>query len=461
MGTVNKLRLPVAILCVVSTVALWMGSGAGPATVAVMEPAVDGSSGFDKLAGMYDSETLWMVDRAYAAEASRSDDCIRAMGAANNTGFVDGSTVTVGALFPLTGNAGYYGAEATAITKMATADFNDYLAGLDASWRLEVDVRDTATDPPSALAAIEELHDIGVNTVIGPVTSANVEAVMAYANQNDMLVISPGSSAPELAVPGDNVYRLAPDDRGQSVALVKLLEDAGIGALVVVWRGDAYGDGVRDAVVGDFGGVIHGGIRYTPDTDHMGLEALLLTEQVREAIDTYGADRVAVLMVSFEESIDLASVSAMRPALDDVRWFAAESVAQYFSLTEDPVASAFAESVNLTAAGILLDRGGLYDDIGAALSENLGWQPSSLAYTAYDSVWLVGLAMIEANGADIGETLPCVVSGYDGAYAYSGFNEAGDLPPVNHAVLSVIGGQWVHVATHLADGNTIEDITGR
>ena len=110
---------------------------------------------------------------------------------------------------------------------------------------------------------IHALHARGADIVMGPVISASVSSIVSYANDNNMIVIAPVSSSPALAIPGDSVFRLAPDDRNQGRAVGAMLQDAGVDALVPVWRGDTYGDGLRDAAAADFesrGGTTYDGI---------------------------------------------------------------------------------------------------------------------------------------------------------------------------------------------------------
>lgn len=49
------------------------------------------------------------------------------------------------------------------------------------------------------------------------------------------------------------------------------------------------------------GGTMYAGLRRSPDAQDLSLEGTLLGKQVREASKLYGADGVAVLMISFDE----------------------------------------------------------------------------------------------------------------------------------------------------------------
>ena len=369
--------------------------------------------------------------------------------------------VVVGGLFPLTGEISSGGAEGKAAIELGIRDFNSYLRAQGAGWQLVMVAENTATDPAVALTKIKALHEKGITTILGPMASANVERVKDYADHNDMLVLSCCSSAPELAIAGDSVYRLVPDDMGTGAAVGKLLADSGIEVLVPIWRGETLGDGIWKSVTHDFesrGGVVHAGVRYSPVTQDLLLEVAVLNKYVRETVNHYGANKVAVMMISFDESVRLARAASLFDTLDDVRWFASESVSLTDSLTNDRTASGFAGMVNLTMARIATIHGEQYERVTATLAEELGWDPHAIAYPAYDSVWLVGKSIIESNSTNATEirgVLPAVAAGYSGALHSTKLNDAGDLLPTDRCISRIIDGVWTDVGMYSAATDTL------
>jgi branched-chain amino acid transport system substrate-binding protein len=81
-----------------------------------------------------------------------------------------------------------------------------------------------------------------VRIVIGPATSAAVKAVKDFADENDVLLISHSSTAPSLAIAGDNLFRFVPEDRQQGEAIAKKMWNDGIPIVVPMWRNDIYGN---------------------------------------------------------------------------------------------------------------------------------------------------------------------------------------------------------------------------
>lgn len=132
-----------------------------------------------------------------------------------------GDILTVGALLPLSGALASYGEEAEAALKIAAEDANKELAESGSSKRVALVIEDTRTDPGVALEKPQALAASGIRIVIDPATSAEMAAVRQYANENDVLIVSIGSTAPDLAIPGDNVIRLVPDDIRQAEVLAR------------------------------------------------------------------------------------------------------------------------------------------------------------------------------------------------------------------------------------------------
>ena len=373
----------------------------------------------------------------------------------------DAGPVKIGGLFPLTGGLNSTGIEGRAAAELAITDFNAYLAERGAGWWLEMVVEDTATDPAVSLEKVEKLHEEGIVAMLGPMASDNVQGVKEYADQSGVLIFSCCSSAPALAVAGDSVYRLAPDDSGLGSAIGRLAEHNGIEALVPIWRGEAYGDGLWLAVADDFesrGGAIHAGVRYSQTAQDLSMEVALLNKQVREAVGVYGADRVAVLMISFEEYIEIIRTAADHGALEDVVWLASESATITEAPASDDTAARFAEMVDLTAIQIMTAPGPEHGRVTEALARETGRDPRATSYHVYDSVWILGRAIVEAgstDAADIKRALPGAAAEHSGALLSTDLNEVGDLLPTDYRIVRVSDGDWAVAGNYSARTDTV------
>lgn len=362
--------------------------------------------------------------------------------------------VIIGLMIPVTGGIETSGNEAFIASNLAISDFNDHLKQMGAEWWLDPLPYDTEADPETARSVIEAIHSKGINLMVGPMTSANVAAVKPYADEHSLVVLSCCSSAPTLAVADDSVFRLVPDDRGQAVAIIKLLEERGIDVLVPIWRADTYGDGLVEAIRDRFeavNGTVHTGVRYSPFTDNLSLEVAILDKYLREVLNHHDASNVAVLMTSFEESVWVATEAARYDSLDDVAWFASESVTLDAAFTEDDVSGVFAEEVGMTAAELFVEHGQKHDAVINEIESHLDQQPSVIALASYDAIWVMGLAVLEANSTDpmlVREALPVVTKGFDGVLTYPGLSGVGDALPVGHSIVQVVQQTWIPVGKY-------------
>ncbi|HEY6165123.1 MAG TPA: penicillin-binding protein activator, partial [Nitrososphaeraceae archaeon] len=178
-------------------------------------------------------------------------------------------TVTIGALLPITGISSSLGESEVAALKIATKDINEYLSKTHSSIGIELVIEDTQSNPSISLERLKHLATKGIKIVIGPATSAAVQGVKDYADKNGIVLISPSSTAPSLAIAGDNLFRFVPDDRHQGEAIAKRMWDDGIRVIVPFWRTDVYGNDLVRATkqsLQELGGRVAEGVGYIPNT---------------------------------------------------------------------------------------------------------------------------------------------------------------------------------------------------
>src|SRR5438094_4726364 len=118
----------------------------------------------------------------------------------------------VGVLVSLTGSWSSLGQNTVAALQIAEEQIEAEAIRQHGGYRFHFFVRDTQLDPSQALDAITDLDRRGVKIVIGPQSSAEVAMIKPYADAHNILVISQGSTASSLAIPGDNIFRFCPND---------------------------------------------------------------------------------------------------------------------------------------------------------------------------------------------------------------------------------------------------------
>ena len=363
--------------------------------------------------------------------------------------------ITIGQLTPLTGDISYMGTQTDAASELAVEDFNRYLEERGEQWTLNMLTEDTATNPVQALEKLQALYSRDVGIVSGPLTSSNIRNIKGYAEANDMLIFGCCSTAPSLAVPGDNVFRLVPNERTQMGVAARLAVSDGIEALIPVWRGDAWGDGLEAAIREHFtslGGTVDDGIRYNPESAEFSVSASLLSDRIAELSAERGPEKVAVLLASFEsDGLQLIQAASQHENTSSVRWYGTDGSALSEAIAGDEIAGAFVNEVGFVSSLPAIPDNEKSDSLKARLSDELGIDPIVYAYTAYDVVWLLGLSILEAGGDDPGAVkaaLPSVAENYSGAIGGTALNDAGDLAGGNIAFWGVEDGKWKLSATY-------------
>ncbi|MFP4529058.1 MAG: ABC transporter substrate-binding protein, partial [Candidatus Kapaibacterium sp.] len=175
--------------------------------------------------------------------------------------------IKVGVLLSLTGDGASLGETARAAIEYAKHEIDDfvYLAGSEYSFN--VIIEDTETDTAVALQKLRGFAAQGINIVIGPQTSAEAAHIKAYADSNDILLVSPTSVAISLAIPNDNLFRLPTADNIQAEAMAALMRQDGIDRVVAVVRDDVWGRDLMNSFQDKFrgmGGDIHYAYFYDP-----------------------------------------------------------------------------------------------------------------------------------------------------------------------------------------------------
>jgi len=308
------------------------------------------------------------------------------------------STVKIGVLASLTGSGFSLGRNTVAALRIAAADLQNIHPQYNpVQYRFLV--RDTQHDPSRALNAIQDLNARGVKIIIGPQTSSEVAMIKPFADAHNILVISQGSTASSLAIPGDNILRFCPNDRREAEAIVALLQHDGIRAIVPLWRNDRGNNGLHDSVKIRFqalGGRVTAGFRYEPTTTDFSAATSSVASQIASLIrGGNNPSAVAVYMAGFDETVDVFHSAQGNPTLENTAWYGSDSIALSAALTGDSSAAGFAASVGLPSAifGLPDALRNRWQPIANEVEARTGIQPDAFALSAYDALFVVNLAL--------------------------------------------------------------------
>jgi branched-chain amino acid transport system substrate-binding protein len=369
------------------------------------------------------------------------------------------TTIVIGGLFSLTGDGATLGAASAAALDLAARDINQELDDLHLPYHVDTIVDDTQLTASVAATKLPHLVQHGAQIVIGPQSSAEAAAVVAYANAHDVILISQGSTASSLAIAGDNLFRLAPNDKLEGAAMAALMRADGIDTVLPFWRADAGNGGLHDSTKSSFqtaGGTVLTGVSYDPATTDFTASVTAAGAALRAAKAAHPTAKIAVYLASFEEAVAIFNLARLDTDLSAVRWYGGDGVTQSQAILANATAGQFAVSVSFTAPNVGLDAAtkDRWRPISDEIQTRVGFTPDAYSLSVYDAAWVGALSAVEVqlNDSALRASFVRNVQRYWGLTGPTALDDAGDRKFANFdfwTVKSVVGQlQWVRTAQY-------------
>ncbi len=366
-----------------------------------------------------------------------------------------GQTITIGELLDLSGSLSDQGKKAQDSSSLAVKDVNSALEATNCNLKFAVSVDDYAHDNAKALSGLQAFAASGISVVVGPLNSAAALYILDYANTHHIVLISPSSTSPTLALPNDYLFRTAPNDVAQGAADGRMLWDRGAKAVIIIEIHDAYGDGLANATATKFkslGGTVIDTIPYDES-------ATTFTSQVDQIYNDYTANNstkgpVAIDAISFQEfgtiiqEMNTAHSSLLNTAMP---WFGTDGEAQNSLIANSSntvgalvakvrlPSTLYASANNTKTLAFLNSFATAYPNVGC----------DTYCLGAYDDVWLGALATLQAGSTDGAKIQSVIASTALGMYGLTGpmaLQPSGDRIPTSYQIWKVIssgpGGDW-------------------
>jgi len=350
----------------------------------------------------------------------------------------------IGALLPITGELATFGENNREAVRIAVAEVNAYFQANGVNASIKLYEEDSATDPATALLKLQSLAAKGVKFVVGPMASSEVRQLSSYAEANKILIISPSSTAPDLGVSGDFIFRFCPNDTIQGPAIARAMFDRGVRYAVPIFRNDPWGQGLNTTIAAAFkklGGSVVPGIAYAPGegaTD-FAVETSTLATKVQDLVNTYGAGKVGVACIAFEEVVPLFLKAREHSVLWQVPWFGSDGTALSGKLKASALAAEFSTNptVNFVNPVFAASRSEKFTALRSKIITALGREPETYAYASYDAVWTIVYALLTVNKYDsdaVRKILPTITTDYFGASGRVLLNAAGDRASADYDI---------------------------
>jgi branched-chain amino acid transport system substrate-binding protein len=328
------------------------------------------------------------------------------------------------------------------IIDIMTPRMNDYLDMLGYDVDIEF-LNDHAQETPAIhLEKVQGFHSVGVDLVIGGRWSSQAQSALSYVNENEMLLFSPSSTSPLLAIPDDNLYRMCPTDVVQSDAIAEMLFTWGIEAVAVIQRVDPWADGIYNLLVGeleDRNMVTKDPawrVSYNPESKEFASDLETLEGIVQGMIAEYGAEKVGVLVIGFSEvAIMVSQAEPYDGIYNQVRWFGTDGTAIGQRLRDDsPAQSGHLQIPSTLAAPGISPK---FRELNATYFPIVGQVLGYYSACTNDIAWVLMQGVLESQGTVAADIIPFIDPITDNHYGASGWtklNADGDRFPPDYEI---------------------------
>ncbi|MBD3206998.1 ABC transporter substrate-binding protein [Candidatus Bathyarchaeota archaeon] len=351
---------------------------------------------------------------------------------------LDGQKIQVGYIVPTTATLE---TAQPLVKEIMEPDMNEYVERLGYDVEYEWLIDDAQGQAALHLEKVQGFKSMGVDVFIGATWSSMCQAALSYVNDNDMLMWSTGSTSPLLSIADDNFFRMCPTDLVQAPALSRMLESMGIKAVILIYRGDAWADGIVNIFAPMFeenGGVILEEIRYAGETTEFSNYLQTAENIAKDAVAEYGEGKVAVEVIAFAEYVTMITQAQDYPTLYSLPWFGNDgTVLSQQALDDAPEQAAHLKIYSTYAAPADTEKfNSLYDRFFSLVSQPFGYYSAC----AYDVGTLMSSTMLETQSTDAIDLVPLQrPKAYDqfGASGWNRLNEDGDRYASNYQIWAV------------------------
>lgn len=177
--------------------------------------------------------------------------CVALEEAGDETATQPATTIKIGSLLPLSGDGATYGIPLRRVEEMALEDANN--AGGVKNQKIEFVFEDGGCNAESANKAIQRLVDVEkVKVVLGGFCSSETLAAAPIAEKNKVILLSTGSSSPDISKAGDFVFRNYPSDLTQGKVVAEYAVKKGYKKVGVITEQQDYTFGIEKAFEEEF-----------------------------------------------------------------------------------------------------------------------------------------------------------------------------------------------------------------
>lgn len=326
------------------------------------------------------------------------------------------------------------------VDDILTVDYNEYLEKLDMDITMQFLIDNADSQAAVHLEKVQGYKSMDINVFIGGGWSSQAQSALSYCNDNNMLMWSSSSTSPILAIENDSLYRMCPDDTIQAPAIAEMLRSHGIKAIILIYRGDAWADGIVNFLEPDYvggGGVILEKIRYAGESTEFSNYLQTAEDIAVQAVAQYGADHVGVEIISFAEFVVMMTQAQDYPTIYNLVWFGSDGTTLSQQACDDAPQQATHLRVHSTYAAPAESEkfNDLYDRYFGLVSQPFGYYSAC----SYDIGWVLVESIMNSQSLDASDLIPLqhtTAFNNFGASGWNRLNAAGDRFGSNYQIWS-------------------------
>lgn len=328
------------------------------------------------------------------------------------------SEVKIGAVVSESGAVAAYGQKVRNGLDLALEEVN--AAGGFKGGQIRLIYRDDATNPDRGRQVAEELiEEEGVRVIVGAVSSPVTSNIAQVCEKNEVVLLSPASSAVSISEAGDYIYRNWPSDILEGTAMAKFAKELGLERVVVFALDNDWGLGLLEVFTHQYEGRFRQVVKSFMFEEGQTSAFPQMVEEVKELdpdgiyLLSYIGDLTELLSRLHEAGVEgvLMGSSSVTPDMGRIVGEAAENLVYpqpWFDVDSDePAVATFVDAYRAK-----------YDE-----------DPDIYSAHGYDALKLLVQAM-ETGGSAHPNDIKIGLAGinnYQGAAGRTSFDEAGDV----------------------------------
>jgi len=362
-----------------------------------------------------------------------------------------GKTLTIGMLLDLSSQLSDQGTRAKSVSVLAINDINSFLLSGGCNLKFTTAIDDYGLVDQTALTDLQNFEASGVAVVVGPLNSGTAQAILTSANTNHVVLISPSSTSPALAISNDYLFRTVPNDAAQGLADGRIFVDRGATAAIIIHRDDTYGDGLASATSARFqalGGATIDSIPYdhnAADSGTLDWTTTLntLNTDFNSNVGTYGAGHIAIYCVCFQEygAMIIKASSYSGFPWSTIPWFGTDGEATLTKISSGSSGPLASQVKTVSTLFSSVNNSKTLNLYSAFTSKYTNLICDSYCLGSYDDLWLGAVSTLQAggyNGTAIQANMLTVAANMYGVTGPLTLQPSGDRLPTGYQIWSIV-----------------------